>query len=200
MWLCWLGFSQLNVGCSTLMGGGKQPVDDSPQQVLYQMGATVPEYSQISTEQWSRWALAAEASVDKVYALLVLNRPAQALVTARQYIAENPGDLDGFEALVCVLYAQKSLALLRYHARHVLALDPQRTQMWNMIGLAHVYTARTLADFRAAESFFKKAATHPDSAAAAWRWEPLSEPSRCFCRLMRLAQVVLPPSWEWGSR
>ena len=168
MWLCCLGLGQLNVGCSTLIGAGKKPVDDAPQQVLYQMGATVPEYSQVSAEQWSRLALASEASVDKVYALLVLNRPAQALVTARQYITENPGDLDGFEALVCVLYAQKNLALLRYHARHVLSRDPQRTQMWNMIGLAHVYTARTLADFRAAEAFFEKAATHPDSAAVAY--------------------------------
>lgn len=137
-------------------------------EVLYQMGAIYPEYSNIPLELWSQYASDPQPSVDKVYALLVLNRSGEALGAARQVLAHNPGDLDGFEALVCVLYYRKNLALLNYHARHVLSQDPQRTQMWNILGLAHVYTARSQADFRRAESYFQKALSQPQSAGVAY--------------------------------
>lgn len=158
----WLG-----AGCATLGSGGDSQAQ-APKLVLYQMGSLFPEYSEISMGQWSQLATSPKISLDKVYALIVLNRPEQALAAARRYLNRHPGDLDGMEALVNVLYARKNLALLVYHARHVLAQDPNRTHMWNVLGLAHVYTARTLADFREAEAYFAKALTQPESAAVAY--------------------------------
>lgn len=161
------GGALLGVGCTTLRSGSGLE-DHAPKLVLYQMGSLFPEYSEISMGQWSQLATSQLISLDKVYALIVLNRPEQALAAARQYLSRHPGDLDGMEALVNVLYARKNLALLAYHARHVLAQDPNRTHMWNLLGLAHVYTARTLADFREAEAYFEKAVSQAESAAVAY--------------------------------
>lgn len=153
-------------GCATMQTSVSPMLKEG--KVLYQIGGVYPEYSGISEKEWQEIADSAKSSVDRIYALLVTKGDEEAMEAARSYLSENPGDLDGFEALVTVLYAQKKVALSIYHARYVLSKDSSRTHMWNLLGLSHVYRAKTLNDFRQAETYFERAAESSVSAPVAY--------------------------------
>ncbi|MCY4381379.1 MAG: tetratricopeptide repeat protein [Proteobacteria bacterium] len=127
------------------------------QTVLYQVGADYPEYSNYSQLEWQQIASRGQLSVAKIYALLVVQGSEEALTEARRYLAKYPGNLTGFEALAHVLYAEKKLALANHYARYVLARDPERKSMYNVLGLIAVYEAESLADYREAEALFSRA-------------------------------------------
>ena len=127
------------------------------ERVLYQKGQIFPDFSDISEDRWQSMAESPDASVNRIYAVLVVKGSAQALLEARRYLIANPGDLDAIEALARILYIEKKLGLARHYARYVLGKDPSRGEMYNIMGLVKLYESRTAKDFREAELLFDKA-------------------------------------------
>lgn len=126
-------------------------------QVLYQKGQIFPDFSGISEERWQEMAQSPIASVNRIYATLVVKGSSPALAEARKYLLSYPGNLDAMEALARILYLEKKLGLARHYARYILLKDSSRGSMYNILALVKLYEANSAKDFRAAELLFDKA-------------------------------------------
>ena len=87
---------------------------------------------------------------------------------ARSYLAQHPGDAEGFAMLSSALMLGKKYELAAFYADEAERAQPGRSRSLNIKGLAMVHgTHRNIQDYQAALSMFKKAFDANDKEIAA---------------------------------
>lgn len=135
--------------------------------VVQQSGRMTPVISQFDNKYWITLRNSSKDQ-DRMFGALAVGEWEAAATSARKYLAGHPGDKSALVTLVAALSYGKRYDLASYYAGLLESSAPNNADALNVKGLAVMLAANNrLADYRRAETYFKKSLeSSPDEVAA----------------------------------
>jgi tetratricopeptide (TPR) repeat protein len=154
-----VGITLLASGCITSAKKNElQTSSGKSAVVVTQPGLSSPIVSSFDKNRWIQIRDTSTSEVSKLYAMLATGDSDSAVSHARDFLAKNPGNLDGLNVLAAGLVLERNWQLAGYYAGMIEKQSPGSPEALNIRGIAAMLTANnTHADYLRAIDLLQKA-------------------------------------------